>query len=93
MPGVTQARSLAFGIFALLCALPIMVLPLIPHSNLWHNEPATMLWLLYPFVNISESRGPVFISMLLCGLQGFAWGFAFMLAEMRWHRTTVTAIA
>jgi ABC-type transport system involved in multi-copper enzyme maturation permease subunit len=93
MPGVTQARSLAFGIFALLCALPIMVLPLIPQSNIWHNEPATMLWLLYPFVNTGESRGPLFISMLVCGLQGFAWGFAFILAEIRWHRTTVTAIA
>ncbi|MES2464943.1 MAG: ABC transporter permease subunit [Armatimonadota bacterium] len=93
MPGVTQARSLAFGSFVLLCALPILVLSLTSRGYLWHNEPAAMLWLLYPFVNASESRGPVFVSMLLCGLQAFTWGFAFMLAQIRWHRSAAVAAA
>jgi hypothetical protein len=93
MHGVTQARALAFGIFAMLCTLPILVLSLTAYGHLWSNEPAAMLWLLSPFLNIGESRGPVYIWMLISGLQAFAWGFAFILGRMRWYRPAVVAAA
>ena len=85
--GVTQARSLAFGIFALLGAGPILIFSLTSQGYSRDNEPAATLWLLYPLLNVNESRGPVYLWMLISGLQAFAWGFAFLLARMRWQKT------
>jgi ABC-type transport system involved in multi-copper enzyme maturation permease subunit len=91
--GATQARALAFGIFMILCALPILVLSLTTQSYSWHNEPAASLWLLYPFVPAQNSPDQLPIWLLICGLQGFAWGFAFILARMRWQRPALEAAA
>jgi hypothetical protein len=89
--GVTQARALAFGMFALLCAGPILVLSLTSQGRSWDNEPAATLWVLYPLLNAGESKGPIYLWMLICGLQAFAWGFAFVLARMRWRKAAATS--
>ena len=93
MRGVAQARALSFGIFALLCAGPILVMTLTTQGYSWSNEPAAALWLLYPLLTAGKSLDTFPLWLLICGVQAFAWGFAFILARMRWHRMTVAAIA
>jgi ABC-2 type transport system permease protein len=91
--GATQARALSFGIFALLCAGPILILSLITKGYSWDNEPVATLWLLYPFLTINKGTDSFSLWMLICGLQAFTWGFVFILARMRWNRPAVTATA
>ena len=93
MRGVAQARALSFGIFALLCAGPIMIMTLTTQGYSWSNEPAAALWMLYPLLTVGKSLDTFPLWLLICGLESFAWGFAFILARMRWHRMAVAAIA
>lgn len=92
--GVTQARAIAFAFFALLCAGPMLVFSMtLTHS--WNNEPAAVLWLLYPLAVAAKSTDRDYLPLwlLISGMQALTWGFAFVLAEMRWRRAAVTAAA
>lgn len=64
--GVSGARALVFGLYAVLAALPLMILTLTSRNgnNDPANNPVAMVWLFYPLMNLGNdgALAPLWLS-------------------------------
>jgi|GEM_PF-396199 ABC-type Na+ efflux pump, permease component len=73
MDSLSAGRALAFGVFVLLTALPLLVIALTAQSGNWNQHPFAPLWIGYPIMH-SNYEGDLMRASALTGVLSYIAG-------------------